>query len=415
MKHCPSCRTHHPDDFNHCPGCGGVLIPLPAEPSDSGGITMGDDNVIAGDVLGAQSNYYGQTTINQTLDDTKRIETCHVCGGPRPIVEGYYCPGCGKFTCRDDFLPQIRRCVTCADSLQTRDQVAIDDVVFPPEGMLSLFERADAAAELTTVTNSTESASAAASSRSALETHLLRDPGALFGKPLFTIGGSLSAVYVYIEAGVRLQRFEDARETLHRIGGASPDYRLFSRLRLFELAIDQSLLTDAPDILPAYEAIERVLSGDTEYRYLDLLKRYHGVAAGQATVWRVASTVDTKPEQLWLARKRATLAKGSNRRSVDAIGAVGKIEFSGGRSIPVIGPVKLGRHHQPALLGDARLVSRNHAELTVTIDGTVSIRDTGSKNGTSVNDRMLTPYRPVELSDGDTISLADVTGVFYRP
>lgn len=375
---------------------------------------MGDDNVIAGDVLGAQSNYYGQTTINQSLDDSKRISTCHVCGGPRLIVEGYYCPGCGKFTCRDDFLPQIRRCVTCADSLQARDQVAIDDVVFPPEGMFSLFERADAAAELTRVTKSSESASAAASSRSAMEAHLVRDPGALFENPLFAIGGSLPALYVYIEAGVRLQRFEEVRETLHRIGGASPVYGIFSQLRLFELAIDQSLITDAPEILPGYDEIERTLPGDTNYRYRDLLQRYQGIAAGRATVWRIASSVDTIPEQFWLARKRATLATQGNPRSTNAIGAIGKIEFSKGRSVPVIGPLKLGRHHQPGLLGDARLVSRNHAELTVTIDGTVSIRDTGSKNGTSVNNRMLIPYRPAELSDGDTISLADIKVVFYR-
>jgi two-component system, cell cycle response regulator len=50
-------------------------------------------------------------------------------------------------------------------------------------------------------------------------------------------------------------------------------------------------------------------------------------------------------------------------------------------------------------------VSRQHAFLSVDEDGTVYLRDDGSTNGTLVNGKRVTAYRPVSLDDGDRIQL----------
>jgi two-component system, cell cycle response regulator len=50
-------------------------------------------------------------------------------------------------------------------------------------------------------------------------------------------------------------------------------------------------------------------------------------------------------------------------------------------------------------------VSRQHAFVSVDDVGTVYLRDDGSTNGTFVNGKRVTPYRPVNLDDGDRIQL----------
>jgi len=413
MKHCPSCLTNHPDDFNHCPRCGGVLVPLPAEPTETGGITMGDDNVIAGDLLGTQTNYYGETTINQHRDDTKRIDTCHVCGGPRPIVEGYYCRGCGKFTCREDYLPRLHRCTICADSVDAHEQASFDTIFLPPGEILSVYEHAQSAEQLSALTDTIDPASRD-SSQHTIEMHLAQNPSELFGKPLFTVGGDLGSLYAYVEAGVRLHRFDAVRDVLQRISMAGGDYETFSRMRLLELDMDRSIISGTaidPSTLPALESLSQMTV--TDHRYIRLLKRYYHVACGETSLWSIASDVDTQGEQVWIARKRATIAMIGTRGAREAIGAVGEIVFQTGKTMLVSMPVKIGKIHQPELFSDTPYISRNHATLTVTIDGSVYIEDTRSKNGTAVNDRELIPHHPMILSDGDTLSLSDLTGVFH--
>jgi len=50
-------------------------------------------------------------------------------------------------------------------------------------------------------------------------------------------------------------------------------------------------------------------------------------------------------------------------------------------------------------------VSRQHAFLSVDEVGTVHLRDDGSTNGTFVNGKRISSYRPVSLDDGDRIQL----------
>jgi pSer/pThr/pTyr-binding forkhead associated (FHA) protein len=85
----------------------------------------------------------------------------------------------------------------------------------------------------------------------------------------------------------------------------------------------------------------------------------------------------------------------------------------------------IGRSDQPShwtapidlldQIGDSVIgngLSRKHAEVTARPDGTVTITDLDSPNGTSVDGVDLKPHVAVELTDGQRISLGNVVIVF---
>ena len=57
-------------------------------------------------------------------------------------------------------------------------------------------------------------------------------------------------------------------------------------------------------------------------------------------------------------------------------------------------------------------VSRNHCRVLHKADGDY-VEDTGSTNGTRLNDKPLTPYQPVVLTDGDRIGVGEKTDISY--
>jgi serine protease Do len=76
-----------------------------------------------------------------------------------------------------------------------------------------------------------------------------------------------------------------------------------------------------------------------------------------------------------------------------------------GERIPVSGQMTVGRENADLVFEDPEL-SRRHALVTA-VDGTVEIADTGSANGTFVNDRRIESATP--LSNGDAIRLGKTT------
>jgi len=84
--------------------------------------------------------------------------------------------------------------------------------------------------------------------------------------------------------------------------------------------------------------------------------------------------------------------------------------------VPAGGRLRLGR--DPARSPAAKAldgygnVSRDHAELALAADGTVTVTDRGSLNGTFVNGARLEAGRPHPLSDGDQLRLG-ATAVLY--
>ena len=83
----------------------------------------------------------------------------------------------------------------------------------------------------------------------------------------------------------------------------------------------------------------------------------------------------------------------------------------GQRRFPLsIGEHVIGRDPDVQVRLDASTVSRRHARLLVTAEGTV-LEDFGSKNGTVRGDTRVTS--PVELADGDAIRIGSVLVTFH--
>ena len=139
MKFCGNCGTKLPEPMNHCPSCNkdwSITMKFCGEcgfkfgggsaagaGSGAGAISMGDKNVIAGDVVSNVSNVDNSSTVNNTTntttvinsDETKKVKKCRCCGKLIPITEGYYCPECGEFTCSSCYDSEKKLCKSCID------------------------------------------------------------------------------------------------------------------------------------------------------------------------------------------------------------------------------------------------------------------------------------------------------------
>jgi pSer/pThr/pTyr-binding forkhead associated (FHA) protein len=84
-----------------------------------------------------------------------------------------------------------------------------------------------------------------------------------------------------------------------------------------------------------------------------------------------------------------------------------------GREHLLAGPATgIGRGGENDIVITSKRVSREHARLLRQNRKTL-LEDAGSTNGTFLNDEQI--REPVELSDGDRISIGDVTFVFHDP
>ena len=101
MKFCPECGTNQNGEAN----------------AVNTGFSMGDKNVIAGDVIGhkEETHVAGNATIIKNEDQTKQVKKCHVCGSLVQIVEGFDCPECGQFTCQNCYDEKDGCCTACAE------------------------------------------------------------------------------------------------------------------------------------------------------------------------------------------------------------------------------------------------------------------------------------------------------------
>src|SRR5271157_205871 len=79
-----------------------------------------------------------------------------------------------------------------------------------------------------------------------------------------------------------------------------------------------------------------------------------------------------------------------------------------GKVIPLVGPnFKIGRGETCHLRPSSELVSREHAEFTITGE-IIHVRDMGSRNGTLVNGKALTSDS-AELKDRDLVQVGPLT------
>ena len=117
VKKCIQCGIELPLNVKFCPECGANQAGAVAGASN--GISIGNSNAIRGDVVGKkdETNISGNATIIKNEDETKKTAKCHVCGRIVLRLEGYDCPVCGEFTCKDCYVPEIGKCTSCRDSL----------------------------------------------------------------------------------------------------------------------------------------------------------------------------------------------------------------------------------------------------------------------------------------------------------
>ena len=114
---CPQCGREYAVGTKFCSECGVRLGTAGAGASSDSGISMGEKNVIAGDVIGHKETYNvsGNATIIKNEDETKQTAKCHICGSIVQKIHGYDCPDCGQFTCGDCFDKAHGVCNGCVE------------------------------------------------------------------------------------------------------------------------------------------------------------------------------------------------------------------------------------------------------------------------------------------------------------
>ena len=141
-KKCINCGLELPLNMKFCGECG---TKQDGSAPKSSGFSMGDKNVIAGDVIGSKEETHisGNATIIKNEDQTKQVKKCHICGSFVSILDGYNCPECGEFTCEVCFDLSKRICKTCEkNKLQNNEEKFIEALKdFLKDGIIDANER----------------------------------------------------------------------------------------------------------------------------------------------------------------------------------------------------------------------------------------------------------------------------------
>ena len=115
-KKCIKCGIELPLKMKFCPECGANQNGTTAAGGD-GSFNLGDKNVIGGDVIGhkEETHVAGNATFIKNEDQTKQVKKCHICGSLVPIVQGFDCPECHQFTCKNCFNVNDNLCNECVE------------------------------------------------------------------------------------------------------------------------------------------------------------------------------------------------------------------------------------------------------------------------------------------------------------
>lgn len=145
-KECPKCGAIVPLAANFCGGCGHNFNP-PKRGSDSDAVlSIGDKNVIAGDVVGSQENFTitgGTATFIKNEDETKKVIVCSVCGKNIQILDATNCPGCRSKVCPQCFDREHKLCVACIEEREKEKELSYSQQLRQAlsDGMISQSER----------------------------------------------------------------------------------------------------------------------------------------------------------------------------------------------------------------------------------------------------------------------------------
>ena len=78
-------------------------------------ISMGDKNVVAGDVVAHKESYdiKGNATIVKNEDESKKMVQCSDCGKNIPVSQSFECPSCHRIVCEECFDTASQKCKKC--------------------------------------------------------------------------------------------------------------------------------------------------------------------------------------------------------------------------------------------------------------------------------------------------------------
>ena len=114
-KKCPQCNTEWPNEQKFCGECGYNFF-TETKTFQKSAISLGNDNMIAGDFIGQKEDYHiaGNATFVKNEDETKKIKKCEICGSLDAVIVGYECNSCGKYVCEDCFDKNSKQCKECS-------------------------------------------------------------------------------------------------------------------------------------------------------------------------------------------------------------------------------------------------------------------------------------------------------------
>lgn len=123
-KKCIKCGFELPLSAKFCPECGTKQDGQSNPNAGGSSFSMGDKNVIAGDVIGhkEETHIAGNATIIKNEDETKKTARCHICGSIVQIVDGFDCPECHQFTCSACYDQKEGCCNDCVEQLKKKNE-----------------------------------------------------------------------------------------------------------------------------------------------------------------------------------------------------------------------------------------------------------------------------------------------------
>jgi tetratricopeptide (TPR) repeat protein len=110
MKICPTCQNEFNDDFRFCAECGARLVDKGEKPKNDADVVISRGSIVDG---GVHINKTESRTFIESHDDTRTVLTCSKCGAHVLKPEGYTCPHCERFFCRQDYEATLRLCRDC--------------------------------------------------------------------------------------------------------------------------------------------------------------------------------------------------------------------------------------------------------------------------------------------------------------
>jgi len=420
LKYCEFCRKHYQNEYFFCPDCGGKLNQNSKNENPAEGINLGDDNVVAGDIIGEVNDYniQGNATFIKNEDESKRIIECSICGKQCFPVSGYICKGCSNFVCADHFNTKYLRCNSCLEK---------NGMSQSPHESLSILEKS--------ILNSAETNYYSINGEEmykSLSTLMRKHPDNPYVKMLYSeyaasfapdriadtdpyqisTARELGAV---VDANIRLKQFAKADDLLKKIDLNNSDLAEVTAFESAGIFIDMYNYNNDEKALEHARNILNPLAGFSDNLYYRFLSDYL-VWSTSGSLLKILVKKDSSKDFLHsLYRRRRNLSRILPYNKSRQLKAAYVEIPSQSLLVPLYFTEMIGRESgflSSALITDDAC-SRMHAVIEVQPDMSLKLNDAGSTNGTFINGNLLTADKKVKLKVNDKITVGE-TDIYIR-